>query len=151
MIPSQSHNNEEIHIGLSWSEGSGKYKLTKVITLSPRFILRNNSSEAIIFREHASVPRGRATLQPGERTPLHFLRMGDAKMLTLAFTDSNAQWYDHIRTRTMQSLPVLQVAALECRRHRDRSFPAQKPYKQSYPATTRRCEAWRLYHLHRDI
>jgi vacuolar protein sorting-associated protein 13A/C len=93
LIPSQSRNNEEIHIGLSWSEGSGKYKLSKVITLSPRFILRNNSNKAIVFREHGSQPRGRSTLQPGERTPLHFLRMGDEKMLTISFSGPNAQWY----------------------------------------------------------
>ncbi|KAI0094888.1 vacuolar protein sorting-associated protein 13 [Irpex rosettiformis] len=92
LIPSQSNTNEEVHVGLSWSEGSGKYKLTKVITLSPRFILRNNSNDALVFREHGSKPRGHAILQPGERTPLHFLRMGDNKMLTLAFSDSSAQW-----------------------------------------------------------
>ena len=96
-MPHQSQRSEEIHVGLSWTEGLGKYKLTKVITLSPRFILRNNSSSPFAFREHGNVPRGRAILEPGERTPLHFLRMGDVKMLTVAFTGSNAQWRVHLR------------------------------------------------------
>lgn len=92
LIPSQVHNNEEIHIGLSWAEGLGKYKLTKVITLTPRFILRNNSKSAIAFREHGAAPRGRAVLDAGERSPLHFLRMGDEKLMTIASLGPNAQW-----------------------------------------------------------
>lgn len=93
VIPSEVVRNEEIHVGLSWSEGLGKYKLTKVITLAPRFIVRNDSSKPISFREHGAAPRGRPSLEPGERCPLHFMRMGDEKLLTMAFTGLNAQWY----------------------------------------------------------
>ena len=95
-MASEARRNEEIHIGLSWSEGLGKYKLTKVITLAPRFILRNNSTEAISFREHTAAPRGRASLEPGERCPLHFMRTGDEKLLTIAFTGLNAIWLVHL-------------------------------------------------------
>ena len=93
VIPSETQKNEEIHVGISWSEGLGKYKLTKVITLAPRFVLRNNSHEPIAYREHGATPRGRGVLEPGERVPLHFLRTGDAKLLTLAFAGLNASWY----------------------------------------------------------
>lgn len=92
MIPSQTQNNEEVHLGVSWSEGLGKYKQTKVITLAPRFIVRNASRNAISFREVGST-RGRASLNPGERAPLHFLRMGEEKLLTVAFPGLNAQWF----------------------------------------------------------
>ncbi|KAJ3551176.1 hypothetical protein NM688_g4862 [Phlebia brevispora] len=92
VIPAESRRNEEIHIGLSWSEGLGKYKLTKVITLTPRFILRNNTPDALTFREHSAAPRGKASLDPGERCPLHFMRVGDEKLLTMAFTGLNANW-----------------------------------------------------------
>ena len=92
VIPSESKRNEEIHIGLSWSEGLGKYQLTKVITLTPRFILRNNSMDTISFREHSAAPRGRASLEPNERCPLHFMRTGDEKLLTVAFSGLNASW-----------------------------------------------------------
>ncbi|EKM61051.1 uncharacterized protein PHACADRAFT_156217 [Phanerochaete carnosa HHB-10118-sp] len=92
VIPSESRSNDEIHVGLTWSEGLGKYKLTKVITLAPRFILRNNTSEDICYREHAATPRDRGILEPGKRTPMHFMRQGDAKLLTLAFAGINAQW-----------------------------------------------------------
>ncbi|KIP11945.1 hypothetical protein PHLGIDRAFT_21259 [Phlebiopsis gigantea 11061_1 CR5-6] len=92
VIPSNSRNNEEIQIGLSWSEGLGKYKLTKVITLAPRFIIRNDSTEAVSYREHGSTPRDRGVLDPGERAPLHFMKSGDAKLLTLALSGLNVQW-----------------------------------------------------------
>ncbi|THH34126.1 hypothetical protein EUX98_g96 [Antrodiella citrinella] len=91
-IPSQTQKSEEVHVGLSWTEGLGKYKQTKVITLAPRFIVRNASRDAISFREVGSVPRGRASLNPGERAPLHFLRLGEDKLLTVAFPVLNAQW-----------------------------------------------------------
>ena len=92
-IPLHTRQAEEVHIGLSWSEGLGKYKQTKVLTLAPRFIVRNASRSVISFREVGSTPRGRANLSSGERAPLHFLRMGDDKLLTVAFPGLNAQWY----------------------------------------------------------
>lgn len=93
VIPSQSQRGEEIHVGVSWSEGLGKYKLSKVITLAPRFIVRNASSEPIAFREHGAPPKGRSSLQPGERAPLLFTRAGDIRLLTFAFPGLNARWY----------------------------------------------------------
>ncbi|KAI9460579.1 hypothetical protein BJY52DRAFT_1117906 [Lactarius psammicola] len=90
-IPSQSQKNEETHVGLSWTEGLGKYKLTKVITLAPRFLIKNNLSEAMCFREHSVVPDGRSVLDPGDRVPLYTLRTRD-KLLTVAFPGMNNQW-----------------------------------------------------------
>jgi len=90
-IPSQSQKNEETHIGLSWTEGLGKYKLTKVIILAPRFLIKNNLSEAMCFREHSVVPQGRSVLDPGDRVPLYTLRTRE-KLLTVAFPGMNNQW-----------------------------------------------------------
>jgi vacuolar protein sorting-associated protein 13A/C len=90
-IPSQGQKNEDIHVGLSWTEGLGKYKLTKVITLAPRFLIKNNLSEAMCFREHSVVPHGRSVLEPGDRVPLYTLRTRD-KLLTVAFPGMNNQW-----------------------------------------------------------
>jgi vacuolar protein sorting-associated protein 13A/C len=92
VIPSQKQKSEEIHVGLSWTEGLGKYKLTKVITLAPRFLIKNNLSEAISFREHGVAPKERSVVDPGERCPLHFMRTGQEKLLTVAFPGLNAQW-----------------------------------------------------------
>ena len=90
-IPSQGQKNEESHLGLSWTEGLGKYKLTKVITLAPRFLIKNNLSESMCFREHSVAPHGRSTLEPGERAPLYTFQTRD-KLLTVAFPGMNNQW-----------------------------------------------------------
>lgn len=92
VIPAESQRAEEIHVGLSWAEGLGKYKLTKVITLSPRFLIRNAFSDPIQIREHGVGPKGRVTLSPGERAPLHSVRLGDEKLLTIATPGLNAHW-----------------------------------------------------------
>ncbi len=89
----QENRSDEIHTGVSWTEGLGKYKLTKVITLAPRFIVKNNFSQSLAIREHGVAPRGRAAMEPGERRPLNFLRVGVDKLMTVALPGLNAQWY----------------------------------------------------------
>jgi vacuolar protein sorting-associated protein 13A/C len=74
-------------------EGTGKYKLTKIVTLSPRFLVKNHLSEPICFREYGVPPRGQATLQTDERQGLQFLRNTDAKLLTVAYSGLNAEWF----------------------------------------------------------
>ncbi|KAI0068196.1 hypothetical protein BV25DRAFT_1793389 [Artomyces pyxidatus] len=105
-IASQTQKSEEVHVGLSWTEGLGKYKLTKVITLAPRFLIKNNLSEPICFREHGVAPRGRSSLEPGERTPMHSMRMGYDKFLTVAFPGLNTQWSPPIGVEDIGSVYV---------------------------------------------
>ncbi|KAF5355629.1 hypothetical protein D9756_003767 [Leucocoprinus leucothites] len=92
VLPSVKQKADELHLGLSWNEGSGKFKLTKIITLTPRFLIKNTLGEAITFREHGNVPRDRQVLQPGERQAFMALRKSAEKLLTLAFPGLNAQW-----------------------------------------------------------
>ncbi|KAI6133067.1 vacuolar protein sorting-associated protein 13 [Pisolithus croceorrhizus] len=92
VVPSSKQKNEEYHIGLSWTEGLGKYKLTKVITLAPRFLLKNNLSEPLQVREYQGVPRGRAVVNPGERFPLQVMRAGQEQLLTVTRPGLNARW-----------------------------------------------------------
>ncbi|KAJ7293574.1 vacuolar protein sorting-associated protein 13 [Mycena rebaudengoi] len=97
VIASQKQKTDEIHVGVSWSEGLGKYKLTKVITIAPRFLIKNNLAEALSFREHGVAPRERSVIKPGERCPLHFMRAGNESLLTIAFSGLNAQWSPPIK------------------------------------------------------
>ncbi|KAM5536198.1 hypothetical protein V8D89_010097 [Ganoderma adspersum] len=92
VMPHQENRSDEIHTGLSWTEGLGKYKLTKVITLAPRFIVKNDFSQPLAIREHGVAPRGRAAIESGERRVLNFLRVGADKLLTVALPGLNAQW-----------------------------------------------------------
>lgn len=90
-LRSNSSRNE-LQVGLSWSEGLGKYKLTKVVTLAPRFFICNKLDRPIQFREHTVAPE-RPELAPGERSPILFLR-GEDRLLTLAYPGLDAQWYN---------------------------------------------------------
>lgn len=92
VIPSVRQRNEEYHLGLSWTEGLGKYKLTKVITISPRFMLKNDLPWPIQFREYKGLPRDRAVLDPGARIPLQVMQAGEEKLLTIAYPGLNARW-----------------------------------------------------------
>jgi vacuolar protein sorting-associated protein 13A/C len=92
VVASQKQKTEEFHVGVSWTEGLGKYKLTKVITLAPRFLIKNNLNEALSFREHGVPPKDRSVIEPDQRSALQTLRAGQEKLLTVAFPGLNAQW-----------------------------------------------------------
>ncbi|GFF41445.1 vacuolar protein sorting-associated protein 13 [Aspergillus udagawae] len=80
----------EFHAGVSVMEGEGKYKMTKVVTISPRFILKNKLSEDILVREPGS--SNVLTIKSGDLVPLHFLRQIAEKQLCLCFPGVNNQW-----------------------------------------------------------
>ncbi|EPQ26496.1 uncharacterized protein PFL1_05818 [Pseudozyma flocculosa PF-1] len=89
VIPSAS-KNEEIHVGLTVEDGLGKFKLSKVVKLLPRYLVRNEVGEAINLREAGAADF--ITAQPGRRIPLHFLRIGATKQMTLAYPGLNNKW-----------------------------------------------------------
>lgn len=93
MVIPHVNQKSEINIGLSWSEGSGKYKLTKVIELTPRFFVCNELQQPIRFREVAAPPSGQSELNTAERSALQFMRMDERRLLTIAYPGLNAQWY----------------------------------------------------------
>ncbi|KAJ6262787.1 Vacuolar protein-sorting-associated protein [Drechslerella dactyloides] len=90
VVIASSSKQEEIHIGISVTEGEGKYKMTKIVTLTPRFIINSKLSEEINVRELAS--NRIMSVKPGDLLPLHFLRQTHEKQLTLCFPGFNNQW-----------------------------------------------------------
>ncbi|ODQ63120.1 hypothetical protein NADFUDRAFT_80833 [Nadsonia fulvescens var. elongata DSM 6958] len=85
-----SSKNTEMNIGVAVTEGEGKYKLTKVVTLTPRYILRNNLDEDLQIRHiglSTPVVVGSKQLQP-----IHFLKKNVEKQLTFSYTGSKYQW-----------------------------------------------------------
>ena len=61
-LPAES-GRSEMHAGVVVEEGEGKYKLTKVVTVSPRFLVKNRLSEDIQIREPGSSDA--TSLKPG--------------------------------------------------------------------------------------
>jgi vacuolar protein sorting-associated protein 13A/C len=92
VVTSQRQKADHICTGLSWSEGLGKYKLSKVITLAPRFLIKNQLPETIAFREHGVAPKDRCLVESGDRCAFQVLRSGDEKLLTVAYPGLNTQW-----------------------------------------------------------
>jgi len=84
------HGRSEFHAGVSVAEGEGKYKLTKVVTLAPRFILKSKLNEDLLVREPGS--SNVLQINSGQLIPLHFLRQIADKQLCLCFPGVNNQW-----------------------------------------------------------
>lgn len=80
----------EFHAGVSVAEGEGKYKMTKVVTIAPRFILKSKLNEDLLVREPGS--SNVHHIKSGELVPLHFLRQVTEKQLCLCFPGVNNQW-----------------------------------------------------------
>lgn len=89
VIPSASRN-EEIHVGLTVEDGLGKFKLSKVVKLTPRYLVRNHVKEPLNLREAGAADF--VTIDPGQRVPLRFLRVGATKQMTLAYPGINNKW-----------------------------------------------------------
>ncbi|CEO60240.1 Putative Function: promotes endosomal cycling of TGN [Penicillium brasilianum] len=80
----------EFHSGVSVAEGEGKYKMTKVVTIAPRFILKSKLNEDLLVREPGSP--NVLQISSGELVPLQFLRQVTDKQLCLCFPGVNNQW-----------------------------------------------------------
>jgi vacuolar protein sorting-associated protein 13A/C len=89
--------NTEYYVGLSWQLGLGKYKLSKVVTIAPRFIVRNSTSKPICFREVGSQPPENSVIQSGGRSSLILMRARDEKLLTVTYPGLNARWYEIVK------------------------------------------------------
>jgi len=104
VVASQRQKPDEFHVGLSWTEGLGRYKLSKIVTLTPRFLIKNQLPEKITFREHGVSPRERSLVESGERCAFQVLRSGDEKLLTIAYPGLNARWSSPINIEDIGSV-----------------------------------------------
>ncbi len=89
VIPSEREKSE-IDVGISVTEGEGKYKLTKVVTIAPRFVLKNKINEEINIREPGSSKV--MSLKHNDLLPLHFMKPSPEKQLCLCFPGVNNKW-----------------------------------------------------------
>ncbi|KAI1151480.1 hypothetical protein F4825DRAFT_422633 [Nemania diffusa] len=80
----------ELHVGITVESGEGKYKLTKIVTLAPRFVVKNKVGELINVREPRS--SNIMTLEPGALQPLHWLQRSQTKQIALCYPGMDNQW-----------------------------------------------------------
>ena len=85
-----SAGKSEFHLGVSVAEGEGKYNLTKVVTMTPRFVLKNRIGDDVELREPGSSEVMK--IKNNDLLPLYFMRQNQAKQLCLCFPGTNNQW-----------------------------------------------------------
>ncbi|KAL2433872.1 Intermembrane lipid transfer protein VPS13 [Exophiala dermatitidis] len=89
VLPS-STGKSELHVGVSVAEGEGKYNLTKVVTVAPRFVLKNKIGENLELREPGSSEVWK--MKHNDLLPIYFMRQTPEKQLCLCFPGVNNQW-----------------------------------------------------------
>ncbi|KAK9370251.1 hypothetical protein V1509DRAFT_617204, partial [Lipomyces kononenkoae] len=90
VVITAGNRKSEIHVGIHVAEGQGKYKMTKIVTIGPRFVLKNKLLEDLNIREPGSSMV--MTIKAGEVLPLHFMQQVPEKQLTLSFPMTKAPW-----------------------------------------------------------
>lgn len=92
VMPSE-RGDKDYYVGLSYAEGLGKYKLSKVIQIAPRFLIKNVFSYGIQVRQNSD-PSPLAIVKPGQRKPIRYLNSHDPLQLRMAFDgpDATLQW-----------------------------------------------------------
>lgn len=88
-IPS-ARGDRELHLGLDIEDGLAKFKLSKVVKLTPRYMVQNMLEDTIYLAETEG---GEAiTIEPGERTPLHWLHVSSDKRAVLSYENHAGGW-----------------------------------------------------------
>ncbi|SMN22945.1 similar to Saccharomyces cerevisiae YLL040C VPS13 Protein of unknown function [Maudiozyma saulgeensis] len=80
----------ECNLGIDITEGTGKYSLSKVVTISPRYIVKNELPFPIVVCETGSVNSTEMT--SGGSVALYNLRNIVNKQLVLKMLGSNSEW-----------------------------------------------------------
>ncbi|KAI8144971.1 hypothetical protein BJV82DRAFT_536853 [Fennellomyces sp. T-0311] len=87
------NNIHLVHLGVNVEEGIGLYHLTRLITISPRFILKNNLDVDIKYREFGMpTDDAIATIEAGQRLPLYETSKTHIRWLCLSRSQGNSLW-----------------------------------------------------------
>lgn len=127
VMPS-SDGSRDAYVGLSYAEGLGKvscatlrvrlrahtfqYKLSKVITIAPRFLIKNTFSYAIKVRQHSTDHV--IDIKPAERKAYIELHNRAPPQLSIAFDEPNLKWC----VKFCESSLTMQVCSFQHGGHR---------------------------------
>ncbi|KAI9725458.1 MAG: hypothetical protein M1828_003129 [Chrysothrix sp. TS-e1954] len=87
---SSAAGKSSMQVGVAIAQGEGKYSLTNVVTIAPRFVVKNRIGEDLDIREPGNSEV--TTLKPGVLHPLRYLKQGSGQQLSMCFPGLNNQW-----------------------------------------------------------
>ncbi|WWC86271.1 uncharacterized protein L201_001144 [Kwoniella dendrophila CBS 6074] len=90
IVMTSASGESDNYVGLSYTEGIGKYKLTKVITIAPRYLIKNTFAYPLKIRQHST--QNVIDIAPGQRVPIHELQHQAPSQLSMAFDEPNLKW-----------------------------------------------------------
>ncbi|CEP17102.1 hypothetical protein [Parasitella parasitica] len=83
-------DNYARHAGIKVEEGTGIFRLTKLVTITPRYIIKNNMD--IGFRLCEFGDEEVSAIDPGQKMPLYQTTKSSVRWLCLQLQDSNGRW-----------------------------------------------------------
>lgn len=89
-VPSRDRQNE-MYLGITLEEGSGRYKRTNVVTIAPRFTLCNRLNKPLRFKEPGEIDTI-GILDPQEFRPVRFVSSISNRQMCLSLSGPNARW-----------------------------------------------------------
>lgn len=96
------NKKSEMNVGVDIKEGQGKYKLSKVVTFSPRFIIKNNLESEIELLDVGSSES--LHLKAGQLEPLYKLPRIDEKQLKLRLPGGKSKWSSPFNIKDIGSI-----------------------------------------------
>lgn len=85
-----ANNSQECNLGVSITEGVGTYHLSKVIHISPRYMIKNELAFPINVCELGSPDA--INIEPNESMPLYYLQNIINKQLMIKTLGNNSEW-----------------------------------------------------------
>jgi vacuolar protein sorting-associated protein 13A/C len=80
------------HLGITIGHGEGQYKLTKIVSIRPRYVVESFLDDAIYFRQPGS--KEFAILEPGSKKEILFIN-SDTPRLCLRLGENNRNKWLH--------------------------------------------------------
>jgi len=110
VIPKEYDNQPgEAHLGVSISNGVGQYKMTKIITIRPRWVVESYLDDAIYFRQPGL--KEFSVLEPGAKKDIIYLNNEFARLQFRFGDNTRNKWFVHVVTR-LTSGPIRSILAI---------------------------------------
>ncbi|PRT56259.1 Vacuolar protein sorting-associated protein 13 [Wickerhamiella sorbophila] len=82
----------EMFLGLSVQDGSGRYRGTRIVSVTPRFVICNNMDRSIRLREPGGSDYNGVEALPNTSVPIGFISKFSEREMCVSFNNDEAVW-----------------------------------------------------------